>query len=180
MITTTLAKIKAAEPCHDRYKLALRKVGGLRKFGKDTPITVRQIVEAMGLIDAFWCLRMMPEHDSIWRLLAVRYARRVQHLMACPDSLNLLDVAERYANGKATNDELSAAYDAHWAVDWKSSWAVHCVACSVAAEVAAEAALWAADSVAILAADRGSEREWQAQELIRICEEELEHSNGKT
>ena len=128
--TTTFARIKAAEPCPGRYKLALRKAGGLRKYGADTPITVRQIVEAVGLDDALWALRTMPEHNARWRLLAVRYARRVQHLMRDPRSVAVLDVAERHAHGSATDTELDAAW-----------------------------------------ASRAAEREWQAAELIRICDE---------
>jgi hypothetical protein len=134
--TTTFARIKAARPCESSYKRALRKAGGLRKYGENTPIAVRQIVEAMGLNDALWCLRTMPEHNARWRLLAVRYARRVQHLMADPRSLAALDVTERHAHGLATDADLDAA--------------------------------WAA---ARGAAARAAEREWQAAELIRICEE---------
>ena len=137
MPTTTFTRIKAAQPCEYRYKLALRKAGGLRKYGADTPITVRQIVEAVGLDDALWCLRTMPEHNARWRLLAVRYARRVQHLMTDPRSVAVLDVAERHAHGSATDTELDAAWAAGAAGD----------------------ATWAA------------EREWQAAELIRICDE---------
>ena len=107
--TTTLARIKAADPCASSWQRALRKTGGLRKYGADTPITVRQIVDAMGLDDALWCLRTMPEHSARWRLLAVRYARRVQHLMRDPRSVAALDVAERHAHGTATDEELSAA-----------------------------------------------------------------------
>ena len=110
--TTTLARIKAANPCADSWQRALRKTGGLRKYGADTPITVRQIVDAMGLDDALWCLRTMPEHNNRWRLLAVRYARTVQHRMTDPRSLAALDVAERHANGLATDDELKAAWAA--------------------------------------------------------------------
>ena len=167
-LTTTLAKIKAANPCQHRWKAGLRKAGGLRKYGADTPITVRQILDAMGLDDALWCLRTMPEHDSRWRLLAVRYARRVQNLMTDPRSLAALDVAERHARGLATDEELDAARGAAWAA-----------ADEVADEVVAEAAAWAtaAEAAATWAARRADSehaaRERQAQELIRICDEEL-------
>lgn len=155
--TTTLARIKAANPCADSWQRALRKTGGLRKYGADTPITVRQIVDAMGLDDALWCLRTMPEHNARWRLLAVRYARRVQHLMTDPRSVAALDMAERHALGTATDAELSAA----------SAAARVASAEAEAAWVAAEDAAWVAAWVA--AGD--AEREWQIAELIRICEE---------
>ena len=143
--TTTFARIKAARPCESSYKQALRKAGGLLKYGENTPITVRQIVEAVGLNDALWALRTMPEHNARWRLLAVRYARRVQHLMRDPRSVAVLDVAERHAHGSATDTELDAAKAAAWAA-WSATWAAG-------------------------AAAGAAEREWQAAELIRICEE---------
>ena len=141
--TTTLSRVRDLSPCKSRWRLALRKAGGIRKYGADTPITVRQIVETVGLNDALWCLRTMPEHNNLWQLFAVSCARRVQHLMTDPRSVAALDVAERYARGKATDEDLAAAR-----------------AASRAASIAASSdAAWAA------------ERAWQAAELIRICEE---------
>jgi hypothetical protein len=65
----------------------------------------------------------IPNADKIWaftrkgivddktlRLFTVSCARRVQHLMKDQRSLDALDVAERYANDNATNEELVAAY----------------------------------------------------------------------
>jgi hypothetical protein len=46
------------------------------------------------------------------RLLAVRFVRRVEHLMNDERSKKALDVAERYAGGLASDDELNAARDA--------------------------------------------------------------------
>lgn len=196
--TTTFARIKAARPCESRYKRALRKAGGLRKYGANTPITMRQIVEAAGLEDASWAMRTMPEHNARWRLLAVRYARRVQHLMTDQRSLAVLDVAERHARGSATDAELDAAGVAAWAAalaardaaeaaastaDWAAEAAASTTALAAeaaawdaawaAAEAAAEAAAWGATWAAGDAGGdaRAAEREWQAAELIRICDE---------
>lgn len=47
--------------------------------------------------------------DKTLRLFAVRCARQVQHLMKDQRSINALDVAEKYANGLATYEELAAA-----------------------------------------------------------------------
>ena len=73
----------------------------------------------------------IPTKDKIWaftrkgivddktlRLFAVACARRVQHLMTDKRSLDALDVAERYANGNATKDELNAARDAARDAAW--------------------------------------------------------------
>ena len=49
--------------------------------------------------------------DKELRLFAVSSARQVQHLMTDQRSIDALDVAERYANGEATDEELAAAWD---------------------------------------------------------------------
>lgn len=48
------------------------------------------------------------------RSFAVFCARQVQHLMEDTRSINAIDVAERFANGLATNEELAAARDDSW------------------------------------------------------------------
>jgi hypothetical protein len=78
----------------------------------------------------------IPAKDKVWaftregivgdktlRLFAVGCARKVQHLMKGQRSIDALDVAERYANGNATKDELAAAWAAAWEVAFASAWA---------------------------------------------------------
>ena len=77
--------------------------------------------------------------DAQVRLFAVRCARRVQHLMTDPRSIAALDVAERYAKGEATNDELAAAWGAAWAAFMVFTNTTE----SAAARDAAAAAMWA-------------------------------------
>ena len=59
--------------------------------------------------------------DKELRLFAVDCARRVQHLMTDPRSIAAIDTAERYAHGRATDEELSAAYDAA-AAAYAAAW----------------------------------------------------------
>lgn len=54
--------------------------------------------------------------DRTLRKFAAWSARRVQHLMDDPRSVAALDVAERHADGLATDVDLVAARDAAWAV----------------------------------------------------------------
>jgi len=49
--------------------------------------------------------------DRTLRLFAVWCARQVQHLMTDPRSVVAVDVAERFANGDATAEELKVAWD---------------------------------------------------------------------
>jgi hypothetical protein len=82
--------------------------------------------------------------DKELRLFAVWCARQVQHLMADQRSIDALDVAERYANGFATDDELAAAKSAAYAV----AAAPAANAARDAADAARDAARDAADAAA--------------------------------
>jgi len=77
------------------------------------------------------------DHPKELRLFAVRCAREVQHLMKDQRSLGALDVAEKYARGEATDEELSAAWAAAWdaasAAAWDAAWAAAWDAASAAA-----------------------------------------------
>ncbi len=80
----------------------------------------------IGLEDAIESLQSLDGSDIEIRLFAVHIARQVQPLMLDVRSVKAVDVAERFANGLASSDELNAAYDAAWdAVDaakGSSSW----------------------------------------------------------
>lgn len=111
-ITTTLAKIKSHSPCEDGYKKLVKNLGGL-KYGKDTPITFKQIYDSNGYNDCLWCLRSVDEKFyPLWRHFAVDAAQAVEHLMTDQRSKDALKVARRHADGKATDEELAAAGDA--------------------------------------------------------------------
>ena len=65
------------------------------------------------LSDRLWviCRKDLVSEKSM-RLFAVWCARQVQHLMKDPRSIAAIDVAERFANGQATDAERDAARDA--------------------------------------------------------------------
>ena len=195
MITTTLNKIRSHQPCANGWKKLLAHLG--KTEADDEPLPFATILESNGLDDALWCCRAAPEHDKEWRLFVVWRARQVQHLMTDQRSLDALDVAERFANGQATADQLDAAEDdawaaaraAAWAAAEAASWAARTVvrdaawaaardaarAAAEAAKGAARAAAWAvagdatrAAAWAAEAAAGGAAREKQEQEFIRI------------
>ena len=112
MIYTTLKKIRAHSPCESGWKKLLSHLGKTK--ADDEPLALIVILDSNGLDDTLWCLRSVPEHNQLWRLYAVWCARQVQHLMTDQRSIDALDVAERHANGQATDDELDAARDAAW------------------------------------------------------------------
>lgn len=125
---TTLNEIRKHGPCGlkpngDGQLVGLCKL--LHYLGKtttdDEPLSIRTILDSNGLDDALWCLRAVTGHDREIRLLAVGFARQVQHLMPDPRSRAALDVAERFANGMATSAEMVAAGAAAWAVAWTTA-----------------------------------------------------------
>jgi hypothetical protein len=111
---TTLNAIRAHSPCANGWAKLLRHLG--KTAADDEPLLIRTILESNGIDDALWCLRAVPCHDREIRLYSVACARDVQHLMTDPRSLAALDVAERFANGQATADELAVARAAAGAV----------------------------------------------------------------
>lgn len=110
--------------------------------------------------------------DKELRLFAVWSARQVQHLMKDQRSIDALDVAERYVNGLATNDELAAAgAAAEAAARAAAAGAADAAAWAAdAAAWAAGAAVWAAGAVrAVRAAARAAARANQAKYLRANC-----------
>jgi len=187
---TTLNKIRAQSPCADGWAKLLKHLG--KTQADDEPLSIKTVLESNGISDALWCLRAVEGHERVMRLLAVRYARKVQRLMKDPRSINVLDVAERFANGLADQKDLdaarasaaTAAWDAAWDAEWDAARASAATAAwdaarASAARAAATAAWDAARASAATAAARAAARasaaraaEWaaQAQELLRVCD----------
>ena len=113
---TTLNAIRAHQPCADGWKKLLQHLG--KTDADDEPLSIKEILSSNGIDDALWCLRAVDGYDKEIRLLAVAYARQVQHLMTDPRSIAALDIAKKHAHGQATNDELAAAWAAAGAAAW--------------------------------------------------------------
>ena len=107
---TTLNKIRAFQPCEEGWKKLLKHLNKTK--ADDEQLSIITILDSNGLSDALWCLRAVEGYDKEIRLFAVWCARRVQHLMSDPRSITAIDIAERYAFGQATDDDLRKARDA--------------------------------------------------------------------
>lgn len=173
---TTLNKIRAYSPCTSGWEKLLSYLGKTK--ADDEEISVLTILDSNGLEDALWCLRAVEGKDREIRLFAVWCARQVRHLMKDQRSLDALDVAERCANGQATQDELTAARDAAWTAEAAAGAAARAAARAAAwvaawdAAMAARVAAWDAVRAAGVAAMAAMEMEIrQEAELRRICGE---------
>ena len=177
MMQTTLRKIRAADPCGMRLEDP-KSVGYLKLrhhlgYGDDTPIDIATILDSNGLDYALWCLRAVDGHAREMLLYAVWCARQVPSLMDDQRSVTTFDVAERNANGAASNDELAAAR-----AGAEAAWAALAARAALGALAATDAS-WAAlpakeGARAALAAARDARdaaRAAQADELKRICAE---------
>ena len=92
-------------PCYDPSKY----------FAEDWTGTSVDILkdDRIPYADRLWVvLRIDLCSEKLMRLFAVWAARQVQHLMKDHRSTSALDVAERFANGEATQEELYAAWAA--------------------------------------------------------------------
>jgi hypothetical protein len=166
---TTLNKIRAHSPCTDGWKKLLNNLG--KTEADDEPLLLTTILESNGLDDTLWCLRAVDGHEREMRLFAVACARRVQHWMTDKRSLDALDVAEKFANGQATQEELTAAMAAGRAAAEAAAWAAAEAAAWAAAWAPAWAAAWAARAAESDAAEAAmAEREAQAALFILMCE----------
>jgi hypothetical protein len=106
-ITTTLNRIYVNNPWPDKWEELLAGLGKTK--GDDEPLAYTKIVEINGIDEALWACSAEPQYAKEWRLYAVWCARQVEHLMTDQRSKDSIIVAERYANGQATDEELSMA-----------------------------------------------------------------------
>jgi hypothetical protein len=83
--------------------------------------------------------------DRTLLLFACWCVRQVWHLLTDDRSRSAIEVAERFADGKATAEELDAAFAAAWAA---ASDAGYAASADWAADIAAAKAAWAASAAA--------------------------------
>jgi len=183
MPTTSFRLLHDAGACKERYRFLAKALGGIKAYGRDTPITLLQILNINGLDDALWALRACPDSDTFARLLACDYAEHVLRIFETryPDDYRpreAIAVSRRYARGEATDAELSAAWYAAGAAAvaaWYAAGAATWAAAGAAADSAAGAAWYAAGAATWAAAgdagDAGdAERTWQEARLRELLE----------
>lgn len=169
---TTLNKIRKHYPCSSGWHTLLK---GLNKAeADDEPLLLSRILEINGIDDTVWAFCAVKGHYREMRLFAVWCARQVAHLCNDPRITQTLDVATRYAGGKASGVELLVAQEAAHDVARAGGGAVE-----VAAYTAARAAFYAAHTDIHTAAyvartnagHAGQDNAAQTAELRRVLSE---------
>lgn len=139
---TNLYEIREYTPCVVEWAKLLKYLGKTKPDAE--PLSLLTILDATCYEHALWCTRAVEGYDKELRLFAVWCAREVQDLMTDVRSVTALDVAERYANGLATENELRAAHDR--ADDAAAHVADNADAAAHAADAASYAAYYGADA----------------------------------
>ena len=191
ILTTTLAQLRKHRSCVGGYNKLVRALQGKPftsedeecethiRFQHEAEIPLEFILDSNGLDDALWALRASNCSARDARLLAVAFAREVEHLK--PEaSRPTLDVAERFANGQATTQELakarSAAYSAAYAdtsaaaysaATYAATYAAYHATAADASDAAYSAYAYASAAVAT-AYDEGA-RQRQAELFRQLC-----------
>ena len=188
-LTTTFTLVRNAGACADRYRHLARRLGGVRRYGAETPITLLQVLDHNGLDDALWALRAVDpaqtaERDRFARLLACDYAQHVLPIWqaAYPDDTRPADaIALARASAEGATDEnalvaagtaaAEAARAAARAAGWVAAWAARAAAWAAGAD-APWAAAWAARDAAraARAAARADEIAWQETRFRQLSE----------
>ena len=139
--TLTWADFQKFEPCYDPQERYGDFSGTILDILKDHRIPAKDRIWAAtynGVLD-----------DKTLRLFACKCVREVWHLLTDERSRKAVEVAERYAVGDATDEELDAARDAAWDA---SSSAARDAAIAAAWDEAWDEAIAAAWAAAIAAA----------------------------
>lgn len=121
----TLSSLRKERACYNGYNKVVRALQGAKfededycrgsyiQFVYKEPISILSILKSNGLEDgledALWALRCVPGIDRDARLFIVWCGRQVQHLMTDKRAIEALNIAERFAIGITTEDELAAA-----------------------------------------------------------------------
>jgi hypothetical protein len=155
--------IRSFDPCYDPSEVGIPNGESLKV--KEWIEKYRNTVNEKQ--DVIWLI-CRPEFmsDCDCRLFAVWCAREALKLTESPDerSVNACNVAEKFANGQATSEELDAARAAAWDAAWAAARDAARAAARDAARDAAWAAAWAAARDAAGAAwDAARDAAWAAQ-----------------
>ena len=167
MMTTTLDAIRAAGPYPEVWKRILRGLG--KTCADDELLPYSKIVYTSGLSEALWACRAELKYERQWRRYIVRCIKHRQGLLSNQNLLHVIDVADQYACGKATDDELFDARELAYVEKMNAEYAsaeeliAHAVWCATFETVGAIVQGATGD----LALDLKKDYSWSISDIIR-------------
>lgn len=179
MLHTTFRLLKDAGACRGSYLMLARHLGGIKKYGRDTPIPLSVGVDKkFDWDDLFWTFaEAVPdeqhvERDIILRLFATDCAVRKLTLFEsdCPDDMRpreAIKIARAHAYNKKVDlySAYSRATPKTCSVQRRAALAASRSACDSSILAADLASFWAASE------DRDfAERQWQRDHLRQYLE----------
>jgi len=160
MKTTTLNEIRKYGPCSSGWGRLLKHLG--KTEADEDELSFITILESNGIMDAIWCLRVLPDYDLDVMRFKLKCARRVEHIDTTGVAKSTLDVVERFIAGNASKEDLCAAARAAYAAyDAARAAAAYAAYDAAAAYAAYAAAAVVAVGNAYAAVDAAAEREYQ-------------------
>ena len=141
-LTITFAKAKSEGACDAGYRKMGEHLGGITKYGRNTPVPIETIFDVCGLHDAIWAL-IAVKADRELRLFAADCAERVLPIYEkqYPDDQRprqVIEAARAFTRGEISDAARDAAGDA-------AAWSAAIAALAAARVAAARDAAWAAE-----------------------------------
>ena len=152
-LTITFAKAKSEGACDVGYRKMGKHLGGITKYGLNTPVSIETILDVCGFGDAVWAL-IAINADRPLSLFAADCAERVLPIYEkeYPEDQRprqAIEAARAFARGEISAAARAAAGTAAWD----------------AARAAAGDAARAAAGAAARDAARAAEKEWQKERV---------------
>jgi len=162
--TTTLNRIRAADPCHDGWTKLLKHLG--KSKADDDPLPLLTVLDSNGLDDALWVLSYAIPDDRIARHFQAWCAEQVLHHFEAerPGDDRVREQIAMLRNDGATGNARVAARVAAWDAARAAAWG----AARGAERDAARDAAWDAARAAAWDAAWGAERGAQERQLRKM------------
>ena len=178
-LTTTFKELRGWGACRLSYRKLAKALGGIRTYGRTTPIKLSRVLDICGIEDCFWVIDrtvLNADQRRELRLCGCDCAERVLPLFEaeCPGDprpRRAIEAGRRYARNEIGHEELASIGDDAWdawagtsdrAAAW-AAWTAWAAAGSVRYALATtyDGAVEAAGA----AADSADERAIQTQTL---------------
>ena len=136
--TTTLRRIRCAQPCADGWQKLLDHLG--KTSADDEHLDLLTVLDSNGLDDALWVLSYAMPDDRLARHFQAWCAEQVLPIFEAerPGDMRVRDQIAMLRNDGAMAAAMDAARDAAMAAAWDAAWD----AARAAASAAASAAAW--------------------------------------